>query len=228
MPVAGVLFDLDDTLFDHRGAADRGLRAWLSSLGLDGLLEDHVERWFALETFHHERFQRGEISHVDQRRARIRAFLDSWDLADDAVADDTFAGYLACYRAAWSAFADAAAALEQALDAGLTVGILTNGDQSIQETKVRRTGLASYGVPVFASSSLIAAKPDPRAFHEACAHLGVAPQECVMVGDSLRHDVHGARTAGLRGVLIDRVGRYRADEVAGVEQIGSLTELGWG
>ena len=121
---------------------------------------------------HHERFQRGEISHVDQRRARIRAFLDGWDLADDAVADDTFAGYLACYRAAWSAFADAAAALEQALDAGLTVGILTNGDQSIQETKVRRTGLASYGVPVFASSSLTAAKPDPRAFHEACARLG--------------------------------------------------------
>ena len=161
------------------------------------------------------------------RRARIRAFLDNWDLADDAVADDTFAGYLACYRAAWSAFADAAAALQHALDAGLTVGILTNGDQSIQETKVRRTGLASYGVPVFASSALTAAKPDPRAFHEACARLGVAPQECVMVGDSLRHDVQGARAAGLTGVLIDRVGRYRADEVAGVHQIKSLADLDW-
>ena len=140
---AGVLFDLDDTLFDHRGAADRGLRAWLAGLELDGMLEDHVERWFVLETYHHERFQRGEISHLDQRRARIRAFLPGWDLADDALADDTFAGYLACYRAAWSAFTDAATALERALAAGLTVGILTNGDQSIQETKVRRTGLAS-------------------------------------------------------------------------------------
>ena len=110
-PVSGVLFDLDDTLFDHRGAAERGLRVWLAGLGLDGLLEDHVERWFALEAFHHERFQRGEISHVEQRRARIRAFLAELGPADDAVADDTFAGYLACYRAAWSAFADAAAAL---------------------------------------------------------------------------------------------------------------------
>jgi putative hydrolase of the HAD superfamily len=227
MPVAGVLFDLDDTLFDHRGAADRGLRAWLGGLGLDGMLEDHVERWFALETHHHERFQRGEISHVDQRRARIRAFLRGWDLADDAIADDTFAGYLACYRAAWSAFADAAAALERALDAGLTVGILTNGEQSIQETKVRRTGLASYGVPVFASSSLTAAKPDRRAFHEACARLGVAPQDCVMVGDSLRHDVVGAQGAGLKGVLIDRVARYRTADVSGVTTIRSLGELTW-
>ncbi|MDZ5622682.1 HAD family hydrolase [Nocardioides sp. HM23] len=226
-PVTGVLFDLDDTLFDHRGAADRGLRAWLSGLGLDGILEEHVERWFALETFHHERFQRGEISHVDQRRARIRAFLHGWDLADDAVADDTFAGYLACYRAAWSAFADAAAALEQALAAGLRVGILTNGEQSIQETKVRRTGLATYDVPVFASSSLPAAKPDPRAFRTACADLGVDPGGVVMVGDSLRHDVEGARAAGMSGVLIDRTGRYRDDEVQGVDRIRSLAELGW-
>ncbi|WP_322937664.1 HAD family hydrolase [Nocardioides bizhenqiangii] len=226
-PVTGVLFDLDDTLFDHRGAVDRGLRAWLSGLGLDGILEEHVERWFALETFHHERFQRGEISHVDQRRARIRAFLHGWDLADDAVADDTFAGYLACYRAAWSAFADAAAALEQALAAGLRVGILTNGEQSIQETKVRRTGLATYDVPVFASSSLPAAKPDPRAFRTACADLGVDPGGVVMVGDSLRHDVEGARAAGMSGVLIDRTGRYRDDEVQGVDRIRSLAELGW-
>ncbi|MEZ0577811.1 HAD family hydrolase [Nocardioides sp. MH1] len=231
MPVApvarGVLFDLDDTLFDHRGAADRGLRSWLGGLGLDGMLDDHVERWFALETYHHERFQRREISHVEQRRARIRAFLPGWDLADDATADDTFAGYLACYRAAWAAFADAAAALERALGAGLAVGILTNGDQTIQETKVRRTGLASAGVPVFASSSLSAAKPDPRAFHEACGRLGVAPQECVMVGDSLRHDVAGARGAGLTGVLVDRVGRYRPTDVAGVTRITSLAELSW-
>ncbi|WP_183094273.1 HAD family hydrolase [Nocardioides stalactiti] len=226
-PVEGVLFDLDDTLFDHRGAADRGVRAWLSGLELDGLLEDHVERWATLEAFHHERFQRREISHADQRRARIRAFLPGWDLADDALADDTFAGYLACYRAAWSAFADASVALERALGAGLAVGILTNGEQRIQETKVQRTTLASYDVPVFASSSLPAAKPDARAFHHACAAIGAEPASVVMVGDSLRHDVRGAHGAGLAGVLIDRVGRYRPDEVAGVTRIRSLADLRW-
>jgi hypothetical protein len=29
------------------------------------------------------------------------------------------------------------------------------------------------------------------------------------------------------GVLIDRVGRYRDDEVRGVDRIRSLAELGW-
>ncbi len=226
-PVSGVLFDLDDTLFDHRGAAERGLRVWLESLGLDGLVEDHAERWFVLETFHHERFQRGEISHVEQRRARIRAFFPGWDLQDDAAADDVFAGYLACYRAAWSAFRDAGAALARVRALGLPVGILTNGDQSAQEEKVHRTGLASYDVPVYASSSLRAAKPNPRAFHLVCADLGIDPGGVVMVGDSLRHDVHGAQAAGMAGVLIDRRGRYRHDEVRGVARIRSLADLGW-
>lgn len=226
-PVTGVLFDLDDTLVDHRGAVERGLRVWLAGLELDGMLEEHAERWFTLEAFHYDRFLRGEISHVEQRRVRIRGFFSHCDLRDDAVADDVFAGYLACYRAAWSAFTDAGAALARVRALGLPVGILTNGDQRAQEEKVRRTGLASHGVPVYASSSLPAAKPDPRAFRHACADLGVDPAGVVMVGDSLRHDIQGARAAGLAGVLIDRSGRYRADEVEEVDRIRSLAELAW-
>ncbi len=230
-PVRGVLFDLDDTLVDHRGAAERGVRTWLAGLGIDEtgtMLEEHVERWFALEAFHYERCQRGEIGYAEQRRARVRSFLPGWDLADDALADDTFGGYLACYTAAWSAFADAAAAVEAALAAGLRVGILTNGDQTVQESKVRRTGLSALGLPVFASSSLPAAKPDAVAFHTACARLGIAPESCVMVGDSLLHDVRGAAAAGLAGVLVDRVGRYDArPDLAGVTRVRSLAELGW-
>lgn len=226
-PVTGVLFDLDDTLVDHRGAVERGLRVWLASLGFDEMLEEHVERWFALEAFHYERFQRGEISHLEQRRARIRGFFPGCDLRDDAAADDQIGGYLACFRAAWSAFQDAGPALARVQALGLPVGILTNGDQTAQEEKVRRTGLASYDVPVYASSSLPAAKPDPRAFRHACADLGVDPGGVVMVGDSLRHDIQGARAAGMAGVLVDRVARYRADEVRGVDRITSLAELGW-
>lgn len=225
VPARGILFDLDDTLVDHRGATERGLRAWLGSLTLDGPLEEHVERWFALEVRHHRRAQRGEISHAEQRRARIRDFLPGWDLADDRLADETYAGFLACYRAAWRAHRDAAPALRRALASGYAVGILTNGDQRSQEAKLHRTGLAAYDVPVLASSSLPAAKPDPRAFHAACRALGTAPTATVMVGDSLRHDAHGATRAGLQGVLLDRTGRYRQKQLPGIIRITRLRDL---
>lgn len=232
MTIQALLLDLDDTLVDHRGAADRGLRTWLAGLGLAGTpseLEEHVERWFLLEARHYERAQRRELTHTEQRRVRIRAFLPGWDLADDALADDVFAGFLGCYQAAWRAFDDAAAAIERALAAGLAVGILTNGEQSVQTEKLRRTGLLRTDVPVFASSALPAAKPDPRAYLTACAALDSAPSATLMVGDSLRHDVVGAQRAGLQARLLDRRGRYASGsaEVTGVERLTGLDALRW-
>lgn len=225
----GVLFDLDDTLVDHRGAADRGVRTWLTGLGLASSpaeLEEHVERWFALEARHYERAQRREIGYLEQRRVRIREFLPGWDLAADELADDVYAGFLGCYQAAWRAFGDAAAAIERALTHGLRVGILTNGDARIQTEKLRRTGLLRRDVPVFASSDLPAAKPDPRSYKAACTALGVDPAATLMVGDSLRHDVLGAQRAGLTGVLLDRTGHRRTDGEA-VHTVRDLTALAW-
>jgi putative hydrolase of the HAD superfamily len=229
MTIQGLLLDLDDTLVDHRGAADRGLRSWLTGLGLaetPSELESHVERWFALEARHYERAQRREISYTEQRRVRIREFLPGWDLADDALADDVFAGFLGCYQAAWRAFDDAAETVERALAAGLKVGVLTNGQLEIQTEKLRRTGLLHADVPVFASSALPAAKPDRRSYLAACEALGVAPGATLMVGDSVRHDVVGAQRAGLRALLLDRHGWYdarRAD--ARIDSIRGLGEL---
>ncbi len=231
MTIQALLLDLDDTLVDHRGAADRGLRTWLAGLGLaddPAELEGHVERWFVLEARHYERAQRRELTYAEQRRVRIRAFLPGWDLADDALADDVFAGFLGCYQAAWRAFDDAAATLARAVDAGLPVGILTNGDHDIQTEKLRRTGLLRADVPVLASSRLPAAKPDPRSYLTACARLGADPARTLMVGDSLRHDVVGARQAGLQARLLDRHGRYDARRTPeGVVRVRGLAELDW-
>lgn len=229
MTIQALLLDLDDTLVDHRGAADRGVRAWLTGLGLaesPAELEGHVERWFLLEARHYERAQRRELTYTEQRRVRIRAFLPGWDLADNELADDVFAGFLGCYQAAWRAFDDAAATIDRARGAGLPVGILTNGDQAVQTEKLRRTGLLRKDVPVFASSALPAAKPDPRSYLAACAGLGAEPTSTLMVGDSLRHDVVGAQRAGLQARLLDRHGRYDGSRAsAQVRTVRSLAEV---
>ena len=229
MTFQALLLDLDDTLVDHRGAADRGLRSWLTGLGLADSpadLERLVERWFVLEARHYERAQRRELTYAEQRRVRIREFLPGWDLADDELADDVFAGFLGCYQAAWRAFDDAAAFIERARAAGLPVGILTNGDQAIQTEKLRRTGLLRRDVPVFASSALPAAKPDPRSYLSACSALGSEPAATLMVGDSLRHDVVGAQRAGLQARLLDRYGRYDARQpTPGVQTVRTLAAV---
>jgi putative hydrolase of the HAD superfamily len=198
-----VIFDLDDTLLDHRGAARDALVLWASGWELGEIVE--VERrWLEIERHYYGLFQARKLTMVEQRRARVRAFLPHLGLDDDA-ADTAFGGYWSAYRRHWRPFADAAGVIERALAAGVTVGVLTNGEHEHQVAKLEATGLARREVRLIASSQLPAAKPDPRAFTTACAMLGVpAGESCVMVGDSWENDIEGASGAGLRTVFVDR------------------------
>lgn len=58
-------------------------------------------------------------------------------------------------------------------------------------------------------------KPDPRMFRHVTSSLGLDPASCLMVGDSIEHDVDAAIAAGWRAVHLDRlgVGRAAADAV---------------
>ena len=101
--VRGVLFDLDDTLMDHATAA--GGAVWRLVQDQPGWTADQATttvRWHQLETEHFARYAAGEISMLEQRRARTRAFLGLDDAADE-VLDELFGSYLRHYREGWRA-----------------------------------------------------------------------------------------------------------------------------
>jgi putative hydrolase of the HAD superfamily len=50
-------------------------------------------------------------------------------------------------------------------------------------------------------------KPHPSIFEAALSQAGVLPAQSVMVGDSLIHDIEGARQLGMRAVLVSRSGQ---------------------
>ena len=67
-------------------------------------------------------------------------------------------------------------------------------------------------------------KPHPSIFEAALKLVGVAPEAAVMVGDSLTHDIAGARRAGMQGVLVHRSSQPIAAP-EDVPVIRSLVEL---
>lgn len=203
--IRAVLFDLDETLFDHRAAAEEGFRAWARGLGL-GAYESRAQEWMRLETLYFERFERGEVDFRQQRRDRVRDFLGDAGLPDDE-AESIFDDYLACYRGEWRAFADAAPAVRRCAAAGLGVAVVTNGDLGQQVEKLAAIGIPVPEGAVFVSGAVGHSKPSPEIFHLACRGLEVRPEEGLMVGDNLVKDYYGARGAGLAAVLLDRSGR---------------------
>jgi putative hydrolase of the HAD superfamily len=218
-----VLFDLDDTLFDHTGAAREAVRGWLAKLAV-APSDSLIDRWFALEARHVAAWHRGELDWRGQRRARVRDMLQlvGREGGDDAVLDEHFARYLADYEQGWRAFDDVAPSLEHLRRSGLEVAVLTNGAEYQQLQKLEAIGLADQVGPVFCSDTVGYAKPDPRAFLHVCNAIGRNPGSVVSVGDRYDLDVLAARAAGLAAVHLDRDGTAVDDEPKRVTTLKDL------
>lgn len=106
---------------------------------------------------------------------------------------------------------------------GLRLGLISNSHRCLSsfQTHFLLDGLVSVAV---SSSEFGLMKPDPRIFQEALMQMAVPAHRAVMVGDSVAHDIEGARQVGMRGVLIDRAARTSPDD-AEVDVIRSLSEL---
>ena len=235
-PIDGILFDIDDTLVDTRGAFAVALatiaRRYLPDVTPDRDA-DLVTFWRADANEHFARYTRGEIGQVEQRMFRANELHEEFggpvlDDAGFAAWDHVFD---ATFREAWAVHEDVDEVLKRLLDAGLHIGALTNASLAYQTDKLERTGLADRVPLLVGLDRLGFGKPDPRVFTEACRRLGTDPERTVYVGDELDVDAAAARAAGLVGVWLDRPGARRvpvSDEqiaAADVLVIASLDQL---
>ena len=220
-----IFFDLDDTLLDDRGAQSAYLplvyAAWRDRL-------PHAEHefptvWRTALQHHFDRHVRGELTHDEQRRARIRDVFQAPSLTD-ADADRLMREFLDIYQASWRLFDDVLPVLDALGDRPL--GVITNGTELQQRGKLERMGIADRFEVILTSETAGLGKPDPRIFVQAAARLNAPPDGCVHVGDDWLRDVEGARGAGFRAVWLDR--RHSGEtsyEDRSVMRINTLTQL---
>lgn len=67
-------------------------------------------------------------------------------------------------------------------------------------------------------------KPDPRFFQLALDRLGARPEQAIHVGDTVRADVHGAESAGIRALHYDPYGHCN-DEPGAHEHVQSMADV---
>jgi putative hydrolase of the HAD superfamily len=117
--------------------------------------------------------------------------------------------FLASYVDAWEPHTftdpDAPELLGWLRDRGIKVGVLSNTmwPRSWHEEVFRRDGILHLIDGAVYSSEIDWTKPHPEAFLAAITAVGASdPGRCVFVGDRPFEDVHGAKSAGMRAVLI--------------------------
>ncbi len=117
-------------------------------------------------------------------------------------------------------YPDVLPALGELRKRDLKLVIASNWDCSLPEW-LGPAGIMELVDGVVTSAEVGAPKPSPRVFERALAIAGVEPAQALHVGDKVDNDVEGARTAGVRGILLQREGV----PPAGVEAISTLREL---
>jgi HAD superfamily hydrolase (TIGR01662 family) len=118
---------------------------------------------------------------------------------------------------------DVEPALRALASRGVKLGLISNSHRCLEsfQEHFALTGLMCAAV---SSSEHGFMKPHPSIFEAALAQANVRAEQSLMVGDSLTHDIEGARRVGMRGVLVHR-SETPAPQVDDVRVIARLGEL---
>jgi putative hydrolase of the HAD superfamily len=196
MTVNAVIFDWGGTLTPwHNIDAARLWRA----ICAEHFPDDHLDRAAAC---HQAELELWELARTEHRSATISGLFGR---AGVEPTDALLASYVSAWEEHTFTYPDAAAVLDYLRSRQIRVGVLSNTmwPRSWHEDVFRRDGVLHMIDGAVYSSEIEWTKPHPAAFRAAMAAIEVTdPSSCVFVGDRPWDDIHGAKSLGMRTVLV--------------------------
>lgn len=130
---------------------------------------------------------------------------------------------------AWALYPDVLPVLSALHDREYLLGVISDWSSDLPGQLIP-LGLGRYIDFVVVSTIQREAKPGMGLYREALARTGVRPAEAIHVGDNYVNDILGARSAGIRGVLLDRecrhLGPLDCPRITSLEELPELL-AGW-
>lgn len=218
--IKAVLFDLDDTLFDHRHSSRSGLAyirnkfECLKDVSLDTLEKENIA---LLEEIHLNQVLTGKLS-IDQARAdRFELILKMHNMNYAENFKYEAAGYYREVYESASRLVPGAEELLKKLKGSVKIGVVTNNLLSEQTRKLKELGIHSFIDELVTSEEVGITKPDPLIFQTTLDRLKCRADEVVMIGDSWKGDILGAHNIGIRTIWLNVFKAPRPDISIGYE-----------
>ncbi|MDB5969697.1 MAG: phosphoglycolate phosphatase [Hydrocarboniphaga sp.] len=181
-----IIFDLDGTLVDSLPDLVQAVNAAMADYGCPPVGRERVAPWV------------GRGSRVLLQLALDHHAVDS--AAPGFDFERAFARFMVHYgehllgeTRLYKGVADTLAALS---GRGITMAVCTNKPERFVAPLLQALGIGHYFAALLGGDSLAERKPHPAPLLHLARQFGVAPGDCLMVGDS-RHDVEAARAAGM-------------------------------
>ena len=216
-----LLLDLDDTLLDFHAAERHALSFALSSLGIPPK-EEYIAAYSKLNHEMWQKMEAGGLTKERLRKTRFPIFLESMGLsADGQKMAQTYEAQLT----------DCAFTVEGAiptldvLKKDYALYAVSNGTSAVQRNRIAKSGLQPYFQGVFLSEEIGYAKPAKEFFSAVFQVIPFAPNQTVIVGDSLSADILGANNFGIRSVWLNRFGRKNDTGVKVSVELRNICDL---
>ena len=197
--IAGLVFDLDNTLLDREALFMRVAESF------------YDEHLYAKTSVTRERAVAKMVEWDGDGYADRQEMLMQW-LGEWPETGLDLESLRAWYRLGTAQHArpdmEVNGFLGQLNDRGVPWGIVTNGASS-QRVKCEAAGLSKLAPFILISEEIGYAKPDPRIFGDALRSTGLStPEQVMFVGDNPEVDIDGAKSFGMKAAWVRRGRQY--------------------
>lgn len=214
-----VLFDLDDTLCEHRRSLDDRLATAADHAGLALPFDANAMRAALADV--------PTAATAHEFHTYLFAAATRRAGGDPALAPRLATAYATTNDPSAVRFRPGATdALAAVRDRDVAVGLVTNGGRATQSAKLAALGIEdAFDVRVFATHDR-GLKPSAYPFRRALSALDADAERTLYVGNSLRADVAGANREGLRSVWVPTAAERTPDPTPAPDHtLDSLAEL---
>lgn len=192
-----ILWDVDATLLNFEKAEEAGIRGCFEKFNLGECTAEMLADYKEINRGYWQRLERGEMERPVILVERFREFLEKYGL-DVSVAPEFNITYQYLLGDT-VVFYDHALETVQALKGKVLQCAVTNGTKVAQDRKLKNSGLDKEFDYIFISEDVGVEKPSKGFFDTVFATIGnYAPEEVLIVGDSLTSDIQGGVNAGIK------------------------------
>jgi len=203
-----IFFDVDDTLYSttaFSAAARKNAVEAMVAAGLRADAEDLLETLLVVVGEYSSNYGK----HFDELLGRLPP--SSYEPVNPAVIiASAVVAYHETKARKLKAYPDAIEVLERLKGKKVPLGIITAGVPTKQAEKLVRLGLTRFFEPemLFISDQLGMSKQNPRLYETVARGVGLAPENCMYVGDNPAIDGDPPNACGMVTVLSRRSGKY--------------------
>lgn len=193
-----LLFDADNTILDFDKAEEDALRVAFSKYGLP--FDNNVLTVYKRNNLY--MWQQLELGLADKPTVRDKRFRLTFDELGYSVSDQQLVEISACYEEwlhhGFAVIDHAEEVLQQLIDDGHTLILVSNGFLSVQVARMKGSGMGKYFPIRFISEQVGYSKPQKEFFDYAFDNIdGFEPSQAIIIGDSLTSDIQGGVNAGI-------------------------------